>query len=461
MLENLVTNAFKYTEQGGASLSVSAVPDNSGKCDIIFRIEDTGIGIPDDALSHIYDIFYRVGGKKSHSVEGTGIGLAIVKELIDLMGGTIKAESMVGVGTTFTVRLTLEISDQLIEIEDQASTHYIAPDCRVLAVDDTPENLELLKTLLGRTMMRIDTALSGTEGIRLAVKNEYDIIILDYMMPEMDGIETLSNMKKKGINSVFIALTADAIAGTAAKMSAAGFAEYVTKPVDWQKFEQLLLKYVPKEKLAYESKRQSDLNPEQIQEISSRIENCELDIKYGLRRVDNSLDIYRKILLLFCNHFKQNFDKAEKHMGAMEWEQLCIIVHSLKSQAKGIGSNLLFRMAETMEQKLKQKDYIYAKQAFPLLKLQWERTNSHSSIIAETLPMNDHDTETDIETVHSLTEKAVRALKGNLWLDAREAVESLQKQDKQGNDYEMILQMIEKFDFKNALLKLNSIREDT
>ena len=306
-------------------------------------------------------------------------------------------------------------------------------------------------------MIRIDTADNGIDGIRLAVRRTYDVIVLDYMMPEPDGIETLSRMKRKGVKAAFIALTADAIAGTGAKLAAAGFDEYVTKPVDWKKFEQLLLRYIPREKVAFESFRQSSLTPEQLAELTARTEQSELDILYGFRRVDNSLDIYRKILILFCSHYKQNHVSAEKHFSQSDWKGLRLIVHSLKAQARGIGGNLLFQMAETMEQKLIREDIDYVTAAFPLLCLQWERTQRDASLLVEMLP--EDEKEPDTESVNSLTEKAVYALKNNLWLNAREAVEALQRTDKRRNNYDEILQLIERFAFKEALKKLQNRTE--
>ncbi len=458
IVNNLVTNAVKYTEKGGVSLRVKAVPEDNGKrYSLTVQTEDTGIGIPDEALSHIFEIFYRVGNTRGQSVEGTGIGLAIVKELTERMGGRITAESMVGVGTVFTLHLVQEASEQTVTAQASRDTHFIAPECRMLVVDDNSENLELLKTLLGRTMIRIDTADNGIDGIRLAVSRTYDIIVLDYMMPEPDGVETLSRMKRKGVNAAFIALTADAIAGTGARLTAAGFDEYVTKPVDWKKFEQLLLRYIPKEKVAFESHRQSSLSPEQLAGLTSRIENCELDILYGFRRVDNNLDIYRKILMLFCSHYSQNHKRAEECFSRENWQELRLIVHSLKAQARGIGGNLLFLMAETMEQKLRQGDTDYASAAFSLMGMQWERTQRHASLLVAMLPADEK--EPDTESVSSLTEKAVYALKNNLWLNAREAVEALQRTDKRHEDYEEILQLIERFAFKEALFKLQNRTE--
>lgn len=447
ILSNLVTNAIKYTEQGSVRLTVQAKPNDSGSCQLTVRVEDTGIGIPESELPHIFEIFYRA--EKSRSVEGTGIGLAIVKELTDRMGGKIAVETMDGVGTAFTVTLTQAVSGQTAEKRERTVMHYIAPDCRVLAVDDNPENLQLLKTLLGRTMLQIDTAGSGIEGIRLAVSKPYDIIILDYMMPEMDGIETLSRMKQKGIEAAFIALTADAVAGTGAKMTEAGFDEYVTKPVDWMKFEQVLLRYIPKKKVAFESSQSAALTAEQIAGFTAQIENCELDIAYGLRRVDQNTAIYRKILLLFCSHFSQNAVKAAELLAKSDWQGLCTVMHSLKAQARGIGGSLLANMAETMEHKLRQGDDVYAESAFSLLQLQWERTQAQAAQLAKLLPESEEESASD--TVSSLEEQAIHALQNNLWLNAREAVEALQKQDGQNPVYGEMLELIEKFAFKDAL----------
>ena len=453
VISNLVTNAVKYTEQGGVSLRVRAMPNRDEKhFSLTVQIEDTGIGIPDEALSHIYEIFFRVGNSRNHSVEGTGIGLAIVRELTQRMGGSISVQSMVGVGTTFTLHLEQEESEQIVSAQSRTDTHFIAPECRMLVVDDNAENLELLKTLLGRTMIQIDTASNGIDGIRLAVSRNYDVIVLDYMMPSPDGIETLSLMKQKGVNAAFIALTADAISGTGTKMIAAGFDEYVTKPVDWKKFEQLILQYIPKDKVAFENHRQSSVTSAQLARMNSVIENCEIDIKYGLKRVDNSLAMYRRILLLFCGHYDNNRRKAEALFAQDDRSGLCLAAHSLKAQARGIGAQLLFQMADTMEQKLRQDDSVYVSAAFPLLLMQWERTQRHASLLAEVIP--DEEEEATAESVDSLTEKAVYALKNNLWLNAKEAVEALRRADGTNRNYDEILQLIESFAFKEALLKL-------
>ena len=381
---------------------------------------------------------------------------SVCPELLTSMGGSISAESTVGVGTTFTLRLTQEVSLHTVPAQKRKDAHFIAPDCLILVVDDNAENLELLKTLLGRTMIQIDTATNGIDGIQLAESKQYDVIILDYMMPAPDGIETLSRMKQKGIKSSFIALTADAIAGTGAKLTAAGFDEYVTKPVDWLKFEQILLRYIPKEKVAFENLRQPSVTPGQLAELTASIKNCELDISFGLKRVDNSLDMYRRILLLFCGHYENNHTRAEELFAEGNLSGLCLVIHSLKAQARGIGGNLLFHMAETLEQKLRQDDTAFAAAAFPLLLMQWERTQRHAALLAELLPSDEEKAAS--ESVEALTEKAVYALKNSLWLNAKEAVEALQRVDNK-NAYDEILQLIERFAFKEALYKLQNRTE--
>ncbi len=170
--------------------------------------------------------------------------------------------------------------------------------------------------------------------------------------------------------------------------------------------------------------------------------------------MDHSIAIFRKILLLFCSHFSQNSEKSAQLLADADWQGLCLVMHSLKAQARGIGGTLLAQMAETMEHKLRQGDVIYAKSAFPLLLLQWERTRAHAALLAEMLPESEEEPASD--TVQSLTEQAVHALENNLWLNAREAVEALQKQDSQNPRYEEILQLIEQFAFKEALAVLQN-----
>ena len=181
-----------------------------------------------------------------------------------------------------------------------------------------------------------------------------------------------------------------------------------------------------------------------------------MDISFGLKRVDNSLDMYRRILLLFCGHYENNHTRAEELFAEGNLSGLCLVIHSLKAQARGIGGNLLFHMAETLEQKLRQDDTAFAAAAFPLLLMQWERTQRHAALLAELLPSDEEKAAS--ESVEALTEKAVYALKNSLWLNAKEAVEALKRVDNK-NAYDEILQLIERFAFKEALYKLQNRTE--
>jgi len=456
VFSNLVTNAVKYTKEGCVDVKVSAVEEDDGKYELSFVIKDTGIGIAEDELSRIYDIFYRADNAYTNQIQGVGIGLAIVKELVGNMGGNIYVDSRIGIGTTFTVVLRQEVEDDtgLSEKEDMGDVEdevvqYIAPDCRILVADDNSDNLELIRMLLDRTMIKIDTATNGIDAILLAEKERYDIIVLDYMMPGMDGIDTLEQMKQKGIESSYMVLTADAIEGAAAKMIKAGFDEYITKPVNWNRFEETLLKYIPGDKIAYISRNNSVITSDQLEMMAGSIDQSEYDVKYGLKRVNNNLEMYRKILQLFADHYEQNRDKATMMFGKGEWEGLCNAFHTLKSQALGIGGKLLGNMARVAEQKLKKGDYEYVQNAYDLLLLEWKRTKEQACLLADMIPVSE---ERQVEhDITFLTQKACNALKNNMWLEAKEAVEEMKMYNEQEYLYNEILRMIERFEFKGAL----------
>ncbi len=440
-------------------LRARETPLDDGKCTVIFTVKDTGIGIPEEELPKIYDIFYRAGNAYSHSVQGTGIGLAVVKELTEKMGGRISVESELGTGTEFTVAFSQEVSEEACPgVGIYTDVHYLAPDCHVLVVDDNPDNLEMVRILLERTMLKMDTAESGEEGIRYAAKNHYDIVVLDYMMPDMDGIETLKRMKEQGTEAVFIVLTADAVKGTDTKMYEAGFDEYVTKPVDWRKFEELLLKHLPKEKIAYMATKRSLADSSGLDMLNDKTDHPDIDPEYGLKRVDYSLEMYRNILLLFMDNHERNYSRANEMYEAGDFENLCIIVHSLRSQALGIGGMLLSKMAAVMEERLKKDDTEYVKSAFLLLQLEWNRTNSQAELIADMLcdePEESGDREAaESESIEEIRKRAVYALNNNMWLDARDAVIRLKKTGHDTDRYNEILELTENFDFRGALEKL-------
>lgn len=260
---NLINNAIKYTKEGGVSVKTGCKKPVEGRTELVICVRDSGVGIRDEDKEKLFSSFQRFDEQKNRNIEGTGLGLHITYRLVEMMGGSIEFDSVYGEGSIFTVHIPQTVvkdepigdfgkavSRFLDEVEPDETT-ICAPDARVLVVDDNEMNLEIMEGLLRDTKMAVDLAESGEEAIELAAKNAYDIILLDQMMPGMNGIETLNQMKKQGIlgSTPVVALTADAIVGAREGYIAKGFTDYLSKPVKYEKLELMLKKYISRDKL--------------------------------------------------------------------------------------------------------------------------------------------------------------------------------------------------------------------
>ncbi len=260
---NLLNNAVKYTESGSVRLSVSSSGITDGHTDLLIKVSDTGIGIKEDAIPVLFEMFSRVDQEKNKKIEGTGLGLSIVKLLVDMMEGEVSVESTYGQGSTFTVRLPQKVSDPAtigkINVFDRAKQKNIyrdlftAPEAEILIVDDTKMNLTVEKKLLKNTKIRIDTATSGAQALERTLEKRYDVILMDHLMPEMDGIECLrrirSQMDGKCRSVPVVILTANAISENQELYASAGFDGYLLKPVTGLALEETLMNHIPKEKI--------------------------------------------------------------------------------------------------------------------------------------------------------------------------------------------------------------------
>ena len=261
---NLLTNAVKYTEKGKITLKVGYREADGGRIMLDFSIADTGIGIKPEDMDNLFSPFMRAEENKNRSIEGTGLGLSITKRLLELMGSDINIKSEYGKGSEFSFSVEQEVlnrepvGDYTGERDKKGGNKHAykelfhAPDAKILVVDDIKMNLTVITKLLNRTEIKIDTALSGPEAIKKASEGDYDIIFIDHLMPEMDGIETLKRMKekeKKGSTPVYVALTANAISGAREMYLDAGFNDYISKPVEGERLEKLIKGYLSAEKL--------------------------------------------------------------------------------------------------------------------------------------------------------------------------------------------------------------------
>ncbi|MBQ7679021.1 MAG: DegV family EDD domain-containing protein [Butyrivibrio sp.] len=264
VIVNLLNNAVKYTQQGTVGLRIDN--DEIGEGYVILRISvsDTGMGIKKDALPYLFDAFKRVDQEKNRYIEGTGLGLSIVKQIVELMGGTVTVNSIYGEGSTFTVIVKQGISNPEaigeLNIHSQHTTRvsayeasFTAPEAAILIVDDNEMNLAVESKLIAETGMLIDQALSGKEALVLSSKHHYDVILMDHLMPEMDGIECLELIRTQsgGLNRTtpVVVLTANAGSENRELYNRSGFDGYVVKPVSGAVLEETLMKYIPSEKL--------------------------------------------------------------------------------------------------------------------------------------------------------------------------------------------------------------------
>lgn len=255
ILLNLMDNSLKYTAAGKIKVEVNAQKIDKDNVNVIISVKDTGCGISKNDIDNLFTSFKRLEEDKNRVFEGTGLGLAITKKLIDAMNGKIEVESEVGVGSKFTIIIPHEISTSKENIKEESKTEVIntneeldIPNINILAVDDNKTNLLVFKGLLKKTNAKIDTTLKGSEAIELFKSNNYDIVFLDHMMPEMDGVEVLKKIreleKDKEKKTPVIVLTANAMEGSKEEYLSYGFNDYLSKPVNGASLKNTLKKYL-------------------------------------------------------------------------------------------------------------------------------------------------------------------------------------------------------------------------
>ena len=263
IVTNLLTNAVKYTSKGGVELHASYSRSGEKMMDLIISVKDTGMGIRQEDMGKLFESFRRIEEKKNRNIEGTGLGMNIVMSLLELMGGDIEVDSEYQKGSTFTVIIPQKIiSDEatgdfqsIIGKQRSGSItnreSFTAPEAKILVVDDNTMNLDVFKALLKRTKVDITTADSGRKCLELVKEQAFDIIFMDHMMPEMDGIETLHEIQKlesfPNEETPVIALTANAFSGARETYLKEGFQDFLTKPIDANLLEQMILSYLPEE----------------------------------------------------------------------------------------------------------------------------------------------------------------------------------------------------------------------
>lgn len=266
ILLNVINNAVKYTPHGSVNVSLFAehvnrrFPGGREIVNLVVIVKDTGIGIKEENIDKLFDNFIRLDENKNREIEGTGLGLPLTKQLVELMEGDISVTSVYNEGSQFTLTIPqVVIDDSFIALEksDKADTDtvaratFAAPTGYILAVDDSDVNLEVIRGLLNDTQLRIDYAMSGKEAVEKTSTNQYDIILLDSMMPDMSGKETMDIIRWQPNNTSvpIVVFTADAVSGAKEAYLNMGFTDFLSKPVVYKNLEKMIMTYLPQEKL--------------------------------------------------------------------------------------------------------------------------------------------------------------------------------------------------------------------
>jgi CheY-like chemotaxis protein len=326
VITNILSNAVKYTKEGSIVFSMSSTKCEDSPDEVILHVQvkDTGVGIKKEDLEKLFVAFERIEEKKNRNIEGTGLGMAIAQSFLNMMGSKIVVESEYGKGSVFSFDLRQKVVKweplgefdtafrRFFKERKQYKAQFTAPKARILVVDDTEVNLKVFISLLAKTGMQIETADSGDACIELFKRNFYDVIFLDHMMPNKDGIETLKEMK--GItdtpnkNTPVICLTANAVSGMREMYIEAGFTDYLTKPIDTGRLESMLLMYLPADlvELMKEDSGKETASPKTLRTILVVDE----DVAY-LKQVQQWLSDEYKIVVAKTKEQAQKY--LEKH----------------------------------------------------------------------------------------------------------------------------------------------------
>ena len=369
---NLLNNAVKYTDRGGVTFSVGGseyIKDGKRYLNLELSVSDTGIGIREEDQEKLFTAFSRADLERNRNIEGTGLGLRITAQLVDLMEGEIELHSEYGKGSVFTVRIPQLIQghevvgnlDVAAAAEERAAKQekkvFYAPDLRLLVVDDVELNLKVVCGFLKESKIKIDLARGGLQCIQQCMNNRYDLILLDHMMPEMDGLETFRKMREMEHNlnrdTPVIMMTANAIVGAREEYLEMGFSDYLSKPVMEADLLRIIVKNAPPSLIHWElvePEPKAPAHPALGQDHTDGgwLDRLSfLDTKSALLFCSGNPDFYREILDTFIA--ENRMGDIQKYFTMEDWKNYAVQVHALKSSARLIGASALSETARQLE----------------------------------------------------------------------------------------------------------------
>jgi PAS domain S-box-containing protein len=418
ILNNVLSNAFKYTDEGEVELAINAKYTGDAVT-IVFSVRDTGQGMTGEQLNKLFDEYSRFNLETNKTTEGTGLGMGITRNLVQLMNGEIFAESEPGKGSLFTVRLPQgktgaeplgrEAAEKLrqfrLNYETKTKNIHIVrepiPFGKVLVVDDMDMNLYVTKGLLSLYGLQIDTALSGYEAIEKIKCGGYNMVFMDHMMPGMDGIETTREIRKLGPEYEtlpIIALTANAVSGVKEMFLAAGFNGFLSKPIPTQELDEVIKKWLSPEKTTPGCKPAGDKVAAGANKTYDRFLDAvgktgEINTEVGLTQLAGDKNRYRSTLGMFHKNVISECNGMSASLDARDINRFKISVHAMKAMLAIIGAQALSETALELETAAQNNDVDSCTRKFPQFKERLLSVHKKLSVIfsARVLVVDDMD----------------------------------------------------------------------
>ncbi len=425
ILVNLMSNAVKYTETGSVTLAVHAVIQED-VANLEFQVKDTGIGIREEDIEKLYHEFERIEEYRNRQIEGTGLGMSITTQLLERMGSRLQVKSTYGEGSVFSFILEQRIinhepiGDLEQRIKNQAETYlyqvlFTAPEAQVLIVDDNAVNRRVFVKLLQTTQMQVDEAAGGEECLELVQKKAYDLIFLDHMMPDLDGIAVIHKMREwkeyPCQSTPVIALTANAVTGAREMYLSEGFQDFLSKPVNPEKLEKMIMDTLPKEKIIY-GETETALSGEEIKE---EIREPALP---DLEGIDwNYAQLYCRDVAILKDTVKHFYGSMEteaeqlqhfmEEIGTQEerdqgLNRYRIKVHSMKNSAAMVGGVSLAGVARVLEYAARDGKIDVIENITPVFLQEWQNMKEILKPLAETVESDEEGAEPDYELTKEL-----------------------------------------------------------
>lgn len=364
VVTNLLTNAVKYTPKGSVTLRITCERQGGDMLLLKISVQDTGIGIREEDMGKLFESFQRLDEEKNRNIEGTGLGMNITMSLLKMMDGGMEVESEYRKGSIFTVTLPQKIIDETpagsfrfiqekqMQPKDCKTGSFTAPEGCVLVVDDNAMNLTVFRALLKRTRLQVVTADSGKQCLEYAQRQKFHMIFMDHMMPEMDGIETLCELRKMAgcpdgfpnRDTPVIALTANAVAGARELYLAEGFQDFLTKPIDAEALERTICEYLPKELILMGEAGSNALEKEDDADEYDIYLQQGVSIKNGLKHSQGNMDTYIELVCMFIKD-KTKIGILREYLTEHNMKDYAIQVHALKGNARMLGADGLADIA--------------------------------------------------------------------------------------------------------------------